>query len=236
RVDEARTAVEPDVVLGVTDLRGAGRDNQILVADGRGNIAWGQAVGVHGVRIEVDHNLPLLAAPRVRHPRSLNRSQLLDDEVLTVIEDLLFGERVAADGDLYDRHAGGAVPDNVGGRDARRHEFQERLAGGGHLGLGLRDPGPRTKIDADYANPVERLALDVLDVVDRSCQNTLVEVDDPRFDLIRGHAGVLPNHAHDRDVDLRKDIRRHAVNAHGSQHSDQQGHDHERVGSTKREP
>src|SRR5208283_4759213 len=107
RVDEARTAVEPDVVLGVTDLRGAGRDNQILVADGRGNIAWGQAVGVHGVRIEVDHNLPLLAAPRVRHPRSLNRSQLLDDEVLTVIEDLLFGERVAADGDLYDRHAGG---------------------------------------------------------------------------------------------------------------------------------
>ena len=69
-----------------------------------------------------------------------------------VVEDLLLGQRVAADGDLHDGHAGGAVADDERRRDARRHDLQERLAGGRHLGLGRRDLGPRLEVDADDAD------------------------------------------------------------------------------------
>ena len=154
---------------------------------------------------------------------------MLDHEVLAVVEDLLLGQRVAADGDLDDRHAGGAVADDVGGRDARRHELQERLAGGGHLGLGLRDCGPRVEVDANDADAVERLALDVLDAIDRGRQDALVDEDEPGFDLVGGHAGELPDDRDDRDVDVREDVRGHAVDADPAQDGDQQRHDHEGV-------
>ena len=89
------------------------------------------------------------------HPRALDGAELLDDEVLAVVEELLLAQGLAADADLHDGHAGGAVADDVRRRDARRHDLQERLAGGGHLGLGLRDAGPRLEVDADDARVVE---------------------------------------------------------------------------------
>src|SRR5207247_10848442 len=141
-----------------------GRDGQILVADGRGDIVWGHAAGVHGFRVEVDHDLPLLAAPGLRHPRPLNGAELLDDEVLAIVKDLLFGQRVAADRDLDDRHAGGTVTDDIGRCDAGWHDLQQRLTGGRDLRLGLSDLSPRLKVDTDDAHAIERLALDMFDV------------------------------------------------------------------------
>ena len=233
RLDHVRAAVELDVVLPVADLGRAGRDDQVLVADGRADVGRRQAVGVQGVRVEVDHDLALLAAPGLGHPRPLDGAELLDDEVLGVVEDLLLGQGVAADGDLHDGHAGGAVADDVRRRDARRHDLQERLAGGRHLGLGLGDAGPRLEVDADDAHAVERLALDVLDAVDRGGQDALVDEDDARLDLVGGHAGVLPDDADDRDVDVREDVRGHAVDADRAEHRDQQGHHDERVGAAQ---
>src|SRR5262249_19876598 len=189
----------------------------------------GQAAGVQLVQVEIDHDLALLPTPGLRHPRPLDRAALLDDEVSGVVEDLLLGQRAAAYRDLEYRHAGGAGADEVRGRDARRHELQERLAGGGDLGLGLRDLGPGLEIDADDADAVERLALDVLDVVDRGGQDALVEVDDPGFNLVGRHAGVLPDHADDRDVDLGEDVRGHAVNGHRAEDGYQQGRHDKRV-------
>ena len=64
----------------------------------------------------------MVAAPGLRHARSLDGAEPLDDEVGGVVEELLFGQRVAGDGDLHDRHAGGAVANDVRRRDARRHD------------------------------------------------------------------------------------------------------------------
>src|SRR5207237_1147227 len=83
----------------------------------------------------------------------------------------------------------------------------------GLLGLGLGDGGPGLEVDADDADARQRLALDVLDAVDRGRQHALVDEHDPRFDLVGGHAVVLPDDGDDGDVDLGKDVRGHAVDA-----------------------
>ncbi len=123
-VDDAGAAVELDVVLGRPHLGGAGRDDEVLIGDGRADVVGRQAAGVQGIQVEVDHDLPLLAAPGLGHARPLHRAQLLNDEVLAVVENLLLGQRVAGDADLHNRHAGSAVADNEGRRDAGRHDLQ----------------------------------------------------------------------------------------------------------------
>src|SRR5207302_383762 len=61
--DQVRTAVELDVVLRGAHLRGAGGDDQVLVGEGRADVVGGQAAGIQGVQVEIDHDLALLAAP-----------------------------------------------------------------------------------------------------------------------------------------------------------------------------
>src|SRR5262249_38152212 len=65
--------------------------------------------------------------------------------------------------------------------------------------------------------------------VDRGGQHALVEEEDARLDLVGRHAAVLPDHADDGDVDLREDVRGHAVDADRAEDGDQQGRYHERV-------
>ena len=108
------------------------------------------------------------------------------------------------------------------------------MTGCGDLGLGLGNLGPRLKVDTDNADAVERLTLDVLDVVDRRGQDPFVNKYNPRFNLIRGHAEELPHHTDDGDVDRREDVRGHAVDGDHAEHSDQQGDHHERVGAAQR--
>src|SRR5262249_6822013 len=234
--DQVGAAVELDVVLGGPHLRGAGRDDEVLVGDRGADIVGGQAAGVQGVQVEIDHDLALLAAPGLGHPRPLDRAESLDDEVGGVVEDLLLGQRIAGDGDLDDGHAGGAVADDVGRRDAGRHDLQERLTGGRDLRLGLGERGPGLEVDADDADAVERLTLDVLDVVDRRRQDALVDEDDPCLDLVGGHAAVLPDHADDGDVNLREDVGGHAVDTDRAEDGNQQRHHHERVGAPQCQP
>src|SRR5439155_1841003 len=112
---------------------------------------------------------------------------------------------------------------------------QERLTRSRDLGLSLGDLSPRLEIDADNAHAVERLALDVLDVVDRSGQHPLVDENDTCLDLVGGHAEVLPDHADDGDVDLGQDVRGHAVDADGAQDGDQHCHHHKSISAAQRQ-
>ena len=81
-VDHAGAAVELDVVLRCADLGVAGRDDQVLIEDGRADVAGRQPAGVQGIQVEIDHDLPPFAAPGGRHPRALHGAQPLDDEIV----------------------------------------------------------------------------------------------------------------------------------------------------------
>ena len=57
-----RAAVQIDVVLELSDLRGPGGQNQVLGADGVDHIHRRQALGLQGIGVEIHLHLPLFAA------------------------------------------------------------------------------------------------------------------------------------------------------------------------------
>ena len=77
RLGEFRAAVQADRIFLLADFRGARRKNQALRVDGGGDIRRRDAVGEQLLRIEIDHDLPLLAAIRIRNLHAGHRDQIL---------------------------------------------------------------------------------------------------------------------------------------------------------------
>src|SRR5271155_2434830 len=69
---------------------------------------------------------------------------------------------------------------------------------------------------------VQRLRLDVVDIIDRRKRDTLEATGNPAAHLVRWHAAVGPDDAHDRDADVRKDVLRRIDDHEGPQDEDQQ--------------
>ena len=86
------------------------------------------------------------------------------------------------------------------------------------------------------ADAVERLRLDVLDVVDRGGHAAFAVEDDAVGHLLRGEAGEVPHHGNDGDVDIRKDIRRHRLDAEDAEDQNQERKDGKGVRPPQRKP
>ena len=92
-VDRLGAGVERDEVLAVADLLRAGRQDQVLRADGIGDVVAGQALGAQRVRVEVDLDLALLAAVRVGHGGARHGGEPGAHDVVAEVEDLRLGQR-----------------------------------------------------------------------------------------------------------------------------------------------
>ena len=69
----------------------------------------------------------------------------------------------------------------------------------------------------------------MLDVVDRGREASLRDCGDPVADLLSRQPAVGPNDADDRNVDFRKDVRRHFHQDEGGCQKNEQRHHQERV-------
>src|SRR5712664_1389981 len=87
--DCPRARVRRDVVLELPDLGGAGRQHDVLLAEGVDDVDRGQALRLEQPRVQVDHHLALLAAVRIRDRRARHRHQLGPQEVQADIVELL---------------------------------------------------------------------------------------------------------------------------------------------------
>ena len=76
------------------------------------------------------------------------------------------------------------------------------------------------KVDPDDRVAVVRLGFNVLDVVDVRSDAAFEVGDDALFHLLRRETRVDPEHADNRDVDIREDIDRHC----GDRRTPQDGH------------
>ena len=74
----------------------------------------------------------------------------------------------------------------------------------------------------------------MLDVVDRGREAALGDRSDPVADLLSRQSAVGPNDAADRNVDFRKDIRRHFQQDERSCQKDEQRHHQKRVRPAQR--
>ena len=86
------------------------------------------------------------------------------------------------------------------------------------------------------ADAVERLRLDVLDVVDRGGHAALAVGDDAGGHLLRGESGEVPDHGDDGNVDVGKDIRGHRLDAEDAEDQNQQREDDEGIRPPQRKP
>ena len=104
-VQDAGAAVELDLVVLIADLGVARRQDEVLIAQGVGDIGRRKLLGVHRFGVEIHHHLAELAAVGQGHGGALNGGQRGADEVLAQVEQFLFAERLAGQAQLQDGHA-----------------------------------------------------------------------------------------------------------------------------------
>ena len=126
RLEDVGRRVGADDVLGRPHLRRAGRQDDVLRVERVRDVDRRQTLGVERVRVEVDHDLPRLAAAGQRHLRALHGGELRADEVQAVVVELLLAERRRLERQLQDRDVGGRVADDERRRGAGRQDAQQR--------------------------------------------------------------------------------------------------------------
>ena len=187
------------------------------------HIERGQALGQQLGRVEIDHDLAILAASRRRQGDAVDRRQLLAETVDAVIVELLLVERVGAQADLQHRHAGGVVLHDDRRLDARRHQHADVIRRRDDLRDRQIEIDVGLKIDLLDRDAVERLRLDVLDPVDAGADRIFAVGGDALLHLRRAEPGVLPDHRDDRDLDLRKNVGRHRQDRGDAEKQDESG-------------
>ena len=231
--DGLRAAVHRDVVFELADLGGAGRQHQVLGVDGIDHVERRQALRLQLARVDVDHHRTELAAVGVRHDRALHRGKLGAHEAVGQVEDLVLAERFARQRQLQDRDSRRVI-----GQDQRRHRAlritaDHGLRDGDDLGQRGGQVGRRVEEYFHHADAVVGLRLDAGDVVYRGRHGALVVRDDAAFHFLGRQAGVAPDGAHHRDVDVRKDVRRRPHDGERADNQDQQRQHDEGVRAAK---
>jgi len=232
--DGPGAAVHGDVVFELADLRCAGRQHDVLLAEGRHDVGGGEPFRLEQALIQVDHDLALLAAVRVRDRGARDGHELGPQEVEADVVELRLGE--SRQGELENGHRRRAVVDDQGRLDAGRELAQDGLRHRRHLRVGGVEVRIRLQEDLDHRLAVHRRRFDVLDVVDGRRQDSLVLCRDPSFHLFRIEAGELPGHRDHRDVDAREYVGGRAEEDHRARDEDEQGEHDEGVGTVESDP
>ena len=211
--DGRRHRIGAHRVLRVADLGETRRQSQVLRVDCVDDIRRREPFGLELDRVDVDHDLPVLAAVGSWEGHARDRSELLAQIVDPVIVELLFIERVRAQAELQDRNARGVVRHHGRWLYAGRHQGADRICRRDDLGDREIEVHSRLEIDLLDRDAVECLRLHIFDAVDVRADGVLAIGGDALLHLRRAEAGVLPDHRDDRNVDFRKDVYRHHRNS-----------------------
>ncbi len=205
-LDLLGTGVDPDVVLELPDFLRACRQDQVLRGNGCRDIGGGEPLGAQRPLIEIHLHLSLPAAVGVGNRRTRNCRQLSSDDVVAQIEDDRFGQRVAGQGELYDRHGRSVIRENERRIRSGRQAFQCALRYSRDLRIRQHRVGIGLKEVLHHRGTVERLRLGVFDVVDGRLRSSLGGQHDAIRHVARLQTGVAPDRRDDRDPDGGKDV------------------------------
>ncbi len=228
-IDVGGAGVETDAVFLVAELGSARGQDEVLRGHRQVDIDRRDAARVHLFGVEIDHDLAHASAVGSGERSALDGGELGADEVLAEVVELLFAEAGAGERELEDGHTGCVVTNDGGRRDAGRHDADDAAAEGADLRDGHLHFHFRVEVDADNAGALNGLRFDVFDVVDAGGEAAFKRRDDALGHFVGGDAGVAPDDGDDRDVDGRKNIHRHGVDAQKPQNGDEHRHYDERV-------
>ena len=114
-------------------------------------------------------------------------------------------------------------------RRAGWHNAQKRLCDGRDLRDAGLDFRAFMKENLNDGNTIIRLRFDMLDVVDRRGHGAFTDRDKALFHFLGRDACIAPDHANNRNIDVRKNIRGHSCDRDPPDQYDQNGHYREAV-------
>jgi hypothetical protein len=223
-------------VLRVADLGEARRQRQVLSIDSVHHVCRGQASGLKLDWIDIDHDLPVLAAIRGGKRHALNRRKLLPQVVEPVVIELLLAVTVGLEAELQHRNARGIVRHHDWRLDAGRHHGADRIRCRDDLRDGEVEVDVGLEINLLHRDAVEGLRLHVLDAVHAGTHRVLAVGRDALLHLRHAQARVLPDHRHHRNVDLREDVLRHDHDRGDAEKQNEGSQNVERVRKFQRKP
>src|ERR1700733_1138580 len=216
------------VVLGANAHVARGQ-NEVGLVHAIDYVHEAHVVGFELQRIDIDLNLAITAAIRLRHGSAGHVGDLVADLELCEVFEIGLVEAFAFERD----EAYGLARCGHAEHDGRqRPGGQAAQIGHGEVGdvaeRGIR-VGTRTEVDLDERDARERARLDVVDIGAEG-EETLEGVGDVAFDLLRRHAGVERGNDDDRNINGREEIDRHGDDVddaddeyHESDHDDEEG-------------
>src|SRR6202042_1610352 len=164
-----------------------------------------------------------------------NRRQLQANAVDAVAVELLLIKVVRVETELQHRNARGVVLYNDRRLDAGRQQGANGIGRGDDLRDREVDIDARLEIKLLDRHTIDGLRFHVLDAADARTDRIFTVGGDALFHLRRGETGILPDHRHYRNIDLRKDVGRHRADR-GEAEKQDQGRQHiKRVRKLQRE-
>ena len=191
-------------------------------------------LGLQRNRVQINLNLPHLAAIRRRYRRARHRGQLRADEVLAKVEQLLLTDVGAGHGQLQNRHRGRVVVQDQRRCDARRHLLEHGLRDRRHLGGRGADIDVRLEEDFDDTVARQRLRFNMVNIVDRGAELAFIVINHPSRHVFGRQAGIGPDGADHRNPDVREYIGRGTQGGEWAENQDQQRQHHKGIGPLQR--
>ena len=227
-------AVGVDVVVLRADAHIASGKDGVRLVHCAHYVHQAQLVSFQLHRIDVHLDLAILPAERLRHRCARHIRNLVAHGELPDVVQLGFVQSLALQRDQTYRQARRIELQHHRRQGAGRQATKLRHGQVGNRadrGVGIR---ARLEVHTNQAHAGERARFDVIDPAAER-EKALEGIGDVRFDLFRRHAVVERRHHHDRNVDVGKQIDRHADERGHADHGDDQAHHDDEEGVADRE-
>src|SRR5208337_1135047 len=228
-----RAAVHLHVILVRADFGSPGRKNQILSADGGDDVRRRESLGLQGGSVKVHLHLALLSPVGPWYGGAFHVGQLDADEVRAQVKQPLLRKPLPGKSQLQNGHRGCAVLHNKRRSAAGRELPKLGLRHCRHLAHRHGNVGARLEENLDDGNAIQRFGLDVLNVIYRQGEGTLVDNRDSVRHLVSREARVAPQDGYNRDVDVGENVFGGADDRQVAQNHDDYSHHDEGVGPSQ---
>jgi hypothetical protein len=119
--------VDVNVILELTYLGCAARQDELLTAKRRQHVARRKPLGLQQLRVEIHHHLTRFASVRKRNRSTRNSDQLRTREVQRKVVHLRLGQTIPGETELRNEYGGSVVVNDQGMQRPGRQLSKNRL-------------------------------------------------------------------------------------------------------------
>ena len=214
-------AIGVDVVVFRTYSHIACGQDGVGIIDRANHVHQAKLMRLQLYRINIDLNLPVFTAKRLRYGCSWHVSNLVANRKLPQVVQLRLIHSFALQGNQADRQTGSVELEHDWRQRTRRQAPQLRHRQIRDAADGCVGVGTRLKIDLDETDSSQRPRFDMVDTTPQR-EKSLERVGNVSLNLLRGHPGIECRHHNHGNIDVGEEIHRHTRDGrYADNHDDQ---------------